>query len=54
MININRICDDKLDKIYGGGVEWMGVGLAIASLVVFLSGIIEGYTNPGRCEAVGE
>lgn len=54
MINIERISDDKLDKISGGGVEWLGVGLAIAAIVVFLAGVIEGYTNPGRCDALNE
>lgn len=49
MIDINRISDGELDKISGGGVEWIGIGLAISAFVVFLSGVIEGYTNPGRC-----
>lgn len=54
MINIERLSNDKLEKISGGGVEWLGVGLAIAAVVIFLAGVIEGYTNPGRCEAISE
>lgn len=46
---IKRISDKELDKISGGGVEWFAVGLGIVTLIVFISGIIEGYTNPGRC-----
>ena len=49
MILINKINDNKLDKISGGGVGWFGVGVAVAALIVFISGVLEGYTNPGRC-----
>lgn len=49
MISIKKINDNELDKISGGGIEWFAVGLGITTLVVFISGIIEGYTNPGRC-----
>lgn len=37
---------EELKKITGGSV-W--VGIAIAAIVVFLSGVLEGFTNPGRC-----
>ena len=47
--NIKKINDLELEKISGGSVEWIGIGLGIAALVVFLSGVFEGYTNPGRC-----
>lgn len=49
MINIKKVSNEDLDKISGGGVEWFAVGLGIVTLIVFISGIIEGYTNPGRC-----
>lgn len=49
VINIKKISDEKLEKISGGGIEWLGIGVGIATLIVFISGIIEGYTNPGRC-----
>ena len=48
---IKKISDDRLSSITGGGIEWLGIGLAIAAIVVFISGIIEGYTNPGRCSS---
>lgn len=37
----------ELENITGGFSVWMGVG--IAALVVFLSGVIEGITNPDKC-----
>ena len=40
---------EELDKVSGGGVEWFGIGLAVAAILVFISGIFEGYTNPGSC-----
>ena len=49
VILINKIDGKDLSKIDGGGVEWFGIGAGIVMLVVFISGIIEGYTNPGRC-----
>ena len=49
MVKIKKIRNEELEKISGGGVEWLGIGIAVSALIVFLSGIIEGYTNPGRC-----
>lgn len=37
---------EKLEKINGGSV-WTGI--AVAAIIVFLSGVLEGFTNPGRC-----
>ena len=50
-ILIKKVEDNDLEKVNGGSLEWVGVGLAIAALVVFLSGVIEGFTNPGRCSS---
>lgn len=50
MIIIERISDERLEKISGGAVEWLGIGVAVAAILIFLSGILEGYTNPGRCD----
>ena len=46
---MEKVNNDKLEKISGGGVSWIAIGLGISALVVFISGIIEGYTNPGSC-----
>lgn len=37
----------ELDNITGGFSVWGGI--AIAAIVIFISGVIEGFTNPGRC-----
>ena len=50
MITIVRVEDEKLEKITGGAVECLGIGVSIAAIIIFLSGVFEGYTNPGRCE----
>ncbi|MDD5888551.1 MAG: hypothetical protein PUC82_03580 [bacterium] len=40
------LADDDLKVVTGGSV-WTGI--AISAIVVFLSGVLEGFTNPGRC-----
>lgn len=50
MINLKEIKEEKLDTIKGGmSVSPVWIGIGIAALVVFISGVIEGITNPGRC-----
>jgi hypothetical protein len=45
-----KLNDDKLEKIKGGeGVSTVFIGVAIAAAIVFISGVIEGLTNPERC-----
>ena len=46
---MKKIEEKELDKISCGGLEWFGIGVAITTIVIFISGIIEGFTNPGRC-----
>ena len=42
-----EIKDEKLDKIKGGmSISPVWIGIGIAALVVFLSGVIEGLTKP--------
>ena len=50
-ILIKKLDDNMLEKVSGGSLEWVGVGLLVAALVVFLSGVLEGFTNPGRCSS---
>ncbi len=51
MIIIKRIEEEKLESIKGGASNlftvWTGIG--IAAIVIFISGIIDGITNPTRC-----
>ena len=37
---------NQLDNVVGGNV-WVGLG--IVAFIIFLSGVFEGITNPGRC-----
>lgn len=38
--------NNSLQGITGGSAL---TGIAIAAVVIFLSGVLEGFTNPGRC-----
>lgn len=46
---METINNDKLEKIKGGALITVWGGLAISAIVIFVSGIIEGLTNPKRC-----
>ena len=47
MINIECINNNDLKRITGG-ISALGM-IGIAALIIFISGVIEGITNPGRC-----
>lgn len=49
MIKIKKIEVEELDKIKGGATISIWTGIVIAAVVIFLSGVIEGITNPERC-----
>ncbi len=49
-INIKNIDDKTMEKITGGASA-AGIALIITAVVVFISGLISGYTNPERCDA---
>jgi hypothetical protein len=51
VIKIKKLNEDRLEKIKGGEGIATGVwiGLAITAAVIFISGVIEGITNPERC-----
>lgn len=38
---------EELENITGGFSVWGGI--AIAAIIIFISGVIEGFTDPGRC-----
>lgn len=46
---MNKINNEELKKIKGGFAMNGWTFLGIAAAVVFISGIIEGITNPERC-----
>lgn len=42
--------NNELEKIKGGEVMTaVWIGLAVTAIVIFISGVIEGITNPERC-----
>ena len=51
MINIKKLNEENLENIKGGEGITTGIwiGLAISAAVIFISGVIEGITNPERC-----
>lgn len=51
MVKIEKIENKELEKIKGGATVSVWTGILISSAIVFLSGIIEGITNPGKCNA---
>ena len=49
MIKISKISDENLERIKGGATVTIWTGIAIASIIIFLSGVIDGLINPGEC-----
>lgn len=49
MIKIEKISNKNLEKIKGGASITVWGGVLIAAAIVFISGLIEGITNPPRC-----
>ena len=43
------VSNEELENIKGGAAVTVWTGIAIATVVIFLSGVIEGITNPKRC-----
>ena len=52
MIKLN---ENELSNIEGGASvsTVVGIGMIITAVVTFISGIINGYTNPEGCRAKG-
>ena len=38
----------ELNDVVGGNI-WVGLG--IVAFIIFIAGVIDGYTNPGRCNS---
>ena len=49
MITIRKIDEKELENIKGGAALSVWTGIAIAAIIIFISGIIEGITNPQKC-----
>ena len=47
---MTKINDETLNRIKGGTItEAIWTGIAIATITIFISGVIKGITNPERC-----
>ena len=51
MVKISKISDENLERIKGGTTISIWTGIAIASIIIFISGVIDGLVNPGDCNA---
>lgn len=45
---MNRLEEKELEQVQAGGVSW-GLFAGIAAAITFVVGIIDGYTNPTKC-----
>lgn len=48
-MKIVELKDKELEKVKGGAVPYVWIGIAIAALIIFISGVIDGITNPKPC-----
>ena len=46
---LKLINEKELDSIKGGGVPPVLVIVVVSAVVVFLAGVIDGITNPEKC-----
>ena len=49
MIKIIKVEDTQLAEIKGGSVPYVWIGIAVAALIIFLSGVVDGIANPKAC-----
>lgn len=45
---MRKVNDDELCDVHGGGISW-GIVAGIIAGVTFIIGVIDGYTNPKKC-----
>ena len=43
------LAEKELENVKGGAVPYVWIGIAVAAIVIFISGIIDGITNPKEC-----
>ncbi len=46
---MNKINNKELERIEGGFSTWAALG--IASIVIFISGLVDGIVHPKSCES---
>lgn len=49
VIRIVKLKEEELEQISGGSTPYIWIGIAIVTAIIFLSGVIDGLTNPKEC-----
>lgn len=49
VIKIIKVENTELEQIRGGAVPYIWIAIGIATLVIFLSGVVDGIANPKEC-----
>ena len=49
VITIIKLEEKQLETIRGGAVPYVWIGIAVAALIIFLSGVVDGIANPKEC-----
>ena len=49
VIKIVKLEEAQLETIKGGAVPYIWIGIAVAALIIFLSGVVDGTANPKEC-----
>ena len=52
VINIKKINIEELENIKGGTTITVWTGIIYSTIIIFISGLIEGFTNPSKCGEV--
>ncbi len=47
---MKKLDNVRLEDVKGGVISAVWIPLIVASVTIFISGIIEGFTNPTKCE----
>jgi len=47
---MRKLDDKELENIVGGALEEAWIGIVIAGIITFVSGVINGFTNPNVCQ----
>jgi len=51
---MRKLSEDESLNVVGGSISSaVGIGMIVSATIIFLSGIIEGFSNPRRCNIEG-